>query len=273
MPNDRWDLSVHFDPASREPAAVAALAELTADPGRFTERELAGEGLDLHTLRGSRLSFYVRHGTRDVGIVDEIFGKRFYEPPPQVERILDRARPGLDCVDLGANIGLFGVYLLDRFPEARITAFEPDPDNDGVLRRCIEANAAEDRWRAVRACAGAATGTVAFLDGDLCGSRIAAPEEEGSARRVQVEDVLPRLDGTDLLKMDIEGGEWPILCDPRFAGCDVGAICLEYHPHLCPEESPRAAAERLLHGAGYRTELLFDRPDAGMLWAWRRRLD
>lgn len=268
MYDDRWSLSVHFE-ADRDPEAVAELARVTADPDRFVERELAGGGVGEHRLRGSDLSFFVRHGTRDVGIVDEIFAKRFYEPPEAVERLLEEAGPEVEFLDLGANIGLFGVYVLDRFPDARIVAFEPDRDNEALLRRCIEANGAEDRWEPVAACAGAADGTVEFMDGDFCGSRIAAPEEREAASEVPVEDVLPRLERTDFLKMDIEGGEWPILCDPRFPDAEVDVVCLEYHPHLCPGDSPREAVEGLLGDAGYVTELLFDRPDAGMLWAWR----
>lgn len=37
--------------------------------------------------------------------------------------------------DIGANIGIFSRYIRNRFPEARIIAMEPDPNNCDMLRR------------------------------------------------------------------------------------------------------------------------------------------
>jgi len=74
----------------------------------------------------------------------------------------------------------------------------------------------------------------------------------------------------DLVKVDIEGGEWDILLDPRFAQNPPRAIVLEYHPHLCPGDDPRAAAQEALARAGLSMAPIWHRADGyGMLWAWR----
>ena len=82
--------------------------------------------------------------------------------------------------------------------------------------------------------------------------------------------MLPQIADADLLKMDIEGGEWAILNDPRFARSPPRAVVLEYHPYLCPSADARAAAVQALESAGLRTAAIWHRADGhGMLWAWR----
>lgn len=256
----RFDLSPLFDCDARDPDLVAELAAIVATPGSFSLRELGGStDACAYRVRDSDVALHIRHGTRDLGILDEIFLREYYELP-------ERLRPApRNVVDLGANVGLFGVWLLDRFPDARITAFEPDRHNLELLERCAADNGGAERWRIVPACAAASDGAVPFLHGDFCGSRIT----EEAPELAPAVDVFPYLEGADLLKMDIEGGEWDILAEPRLAGAGVGAICMEYHPHRCPGAQPRDTAEQLLHAAGFETELLFDRPDGvGMLWAY-----
>ena len=43
-------------------------------------------------------------------------------------------------------------------------------------------------------------------------------------------DVFPYLAAADLVKIDIEGSEWEILADARFAGIAARVLVLEYHP-------------------------------------------
>jgi hypothetical protein len=84
-------------------------------------------------------------------------------------------------------------------------------------------------------------------------------------------DVFPFLEDVDLLKIDIEGAEWPILADPRFGAGVAKTLALEYHPYGSPEPDARALALRLLREAGYETKVSDFRlpPGHGMLWAWR----
>ena len=48
--------------------------------------------------------------------------------------------------------------------------------------------------------------------------------------------------------MDIEGGEWEILGDPRFEELGLTALALEYHPDQAPGADPRALRSRLYAG-------------------------
>ena len=273
--DERFSTPRLFDPveqrSDRHIADLRELSRLFEEGGLFLDRELQGLTAPAsYTLRGSGLTAVLRHGSRDLGVVDEVFGRSFYELPQPVEGLLTGLGRPPRVVDLGANIGLFGVWLLERFPGATVTAYEPDRFNAELLRRCVEANSGRGRWELVEACASTTDGTVAFVDGDFASSREAAPGESASAL-VTKADAMPHLGTADLAKLDIEGGEWALLADERFRASPPAAVTLEYHPHLCPGSRPRHEVERLLDAAGLtQREPLFERPDGvGMLWAWR----
>ena len=77
--------------------------------------------------------------------------------------------------------------------------------------------------------------------------------------------------GVDLLKMDIEGGEWLILEDPRFRASPPHALVLEYHPRGPSDGGAHGRVRSLIGDAGLtQTATIFRRDDGhGMLWAWR----
>jgi len=83
-------------------------------------------------------------------------------------------------------------------------------------------------------------------------------------------DAIPLLDRSDLAKVDIEGGEWAILGDPRLAAITPEAMVLEYHPYVCPTADPGRYATDCLTSAGYEVEQTLEfAGDHGLLWAWR----
>ena len=69
--------------------------------------------------------------------------------------------------------------------------------------------------------------------------------------------------------MDIEGGEWEILSDPRFAATGLRAICMEFHRYGCPTDDPASAVTQLLGAAGFSVAELREDGDAGIAWAIR----
>ena len=105
----------------------------------------------------------------------------------------------------------------------------------------------------------------------IAGAALSHVARDGEAGTVEValRDVLPELERADLLKMDIEGGEWDILTDERFPASAPPAVVLEYHPEGAPGQ-PRASVEQRLRAAGYELSPIWHRDDGyGMLWAWR----
>jgi FkbM family methyltransferase len=242
--------------------SYALRGSLVRERGRFVRNELRpGPVTATYRLRRSGVAVAIRHHTGDVMVFDEIFSQGEYEPPPGVEL------PAVgSAVDLGANIGLFGAWLLGRSPGARIVGYEPDPGSAAIHRLAIEANGLSDRWRLVEAFAGTRPGTTSFAAGQHAVSRA------GEGIEVPVVDVLPELANTDLVKIDIEGAEWPILADPRFRELRAQVVVLEYHAEGCPGADPVAAAERTLAAAGYEVVHAGSKPafGAGILWGVRR---
>jgi len=252
--------------------AVLLLARLVRESAAFAWHELRADGRRrAYELRDRGGRVVLEHGRPDVQVLDELFYQRLYEPPPEVRALLDARGEGLRAVDLGGNVGMFGVWLSGRFGFAALEAFEPDARNAGLLRETIAANGRAATWRLHQAAAGTADGTALFASGDFAMSHLLQPgEAPGAAVEVPVVDVLPLLRGADLLKMDIEGAEWPILADPRLATDGPAVVVLEWHPEGCPGPNPHVEARRLLEGAGYRTAPIFERDTGvGMGWAWR----
>jgi FkbM family methyltransferase len=251
----------------RHAGSAARLATFVRERARFAAAEMLRlPGVRRYHLRDGGRPVLMRHGTIDVWVFVELFVKRLYEPPPAVAAALERVAAPL-VLDLGANIGMFGLDALTRHPGARVIAYEPEPGNAAIHRRLIELNGGGDRWRLVEACAGPRDGSVSFMAGHGPGSHIVEGHPAGSIE-VPMVDVLGEIAEADVVKMDIEGGEWGILTDPRIAA--ARALVLEYHPEGCPREDTAGFAAELLAGHGFDVAPIFhDEAGIGMLWATR----
>jgi FkbM family methyltransferase len=243
----------------------------------FAGRELASGRIASYRLRESGLTVVVRHRTRDVDILREIFGGgaggHCYEPPIATAQALDET-PSPRVLDLGGNIGLFGAWACGRWPAARVTSYEPDPGNARLLAKTIAVNRLEARWEIVEAAVAARTGRAAFVAGAFADSHLAETPDDESIT-VPTVDLFELDHAVDLLKMDIEGGEWPILLEPRLRQLRARFVVLEWHGRSSPEPDAHEMVVRRLREVGYEhiedAGRDFD-ADVGVLWTWRSAL-
>jgi FkbM family methyltransferase len=238
----------------------------------FIYREIRkAPGVHGYELRsGGRVR--LRHHGIDAFLLDEVLHAEVYSIPAPVRQRLDARTAPLKIVDLGANIGLATKYLLRQYPAASVVAYEPDPSTVAVLRGFVADNALGDRVRLVEACAGPAEGEVQFhaLGSPLSGIVDPGVHDAGKTLSLPQRDAFPDLLEADLIKMDIEGGEWAILGDPRWREIRAEAVVLEYHAHSSLSRGPEAEARDALEAIGYAVEVRERHDSTGILWAWRR---
>ncbi|MCB1209982.1 MAG: FkbM family methyltransferase, partial [Verrucomicrobiales bacterium] len=149
----------------------------------------------------------------------EIFAKRMYEiPAMESPRILDG----------GANIGLAAIFFCQKYPGARVTCFEADPDVAVYLRKNLAAAGAET-VEVVEAALWSEDGSLTFSGEGSDAGRVG---ESGAGKTQQVRAVRlsPFLnERIDLLKLDIEGAEMAVLRECQNALGQVQRIFVEYH--------------------------------------------
>jgi FkbM family methyltransferase len=121
-------------------------------------------------------------------------------------------RPGMRCLDVGANVG-FTTELLGRLtgPTGKVVAFEPSPDNFAILRRRSWPAHVELR----QAAAGAENGTATlYVSDDLNVDHRTYPAEEHRREirvpLVRLDDALPG-EAIDFVKLDVQGDELQVL--------------------------------------------------------------
>jgi len=206
-----------------------------------------------------------RPPSNDLGNAMEVFLFGTYESP---KPLLDLKR----IVDLGANVGYSVVYFARKFPQAEITAWEPHPAHVQQLEANILANSLRDRVTIYPLAAGTQNQTKWLIDQGTS-SRVVDSYVSNSVK-IQVGDWLDdaRTATIDLLKMDIEGGEYDLLFDQRFEALNIPRIVVEWH---CNPDRPHGDLEvnERLRELGYelhacRTAEVGDMR-AGMLWAFR----
>jgi FkbM family methyltransferase len=244
-------------------------SSLVQERWRFVYNELRPRRVTAtYRLKQSGVAIAIRHKSPDILILDEMFSQHEYRLPTRLERLLERGDRRLRIADVGANIGLFGAWILGHFPDAEIVALEPDPANAQVHRATIAANDRAATWKLLEAGALTHPGTLRFATGSFTTSHVARPGEPGTD--VEAVDVFPLLAGVHLVKIDVEGAEWPIIGDPRLRGLEADVLVLEYHPEGSPDPQPWAAAARLLSEAGFETVAHHPKENGvGLIWAAR----
>jgi FkbM family methyltransferase len=114
-------------------------------------------------------------------------------------------------IDCGANIGISVLNYKLRYPGARIVAFEPDRDIHEVLQRNLAKNGAAE-VETVQAAVWTRAGYAPFVSNGTDGGRIATASRSHNAVSVPTVDLNAYLtEPVDLLKLDIEGGEYLVV--------------------------------------------------------------
>ena len=210
----------------------------------FAPRELSGRhSAHVYHVRDSGLRVLIVHGTSDAHALDQAFYQHDHEPRQAHWRPCGTSSRPSRALDLGANIGLWGLWLHGRFSVGHVLALEPRPQNVERHLRQIELNALGSSWEVLEAAAVTADGPVSFTIGQATNGRVTDAADAGAAS-VPGRDTFALLEDIDLLKIDIEGGEWAILADPRFKELGVPVVMLEYHAHGAPSADPASGARR-----------------------------
>jgi FkbM family methyltransferase len=198
--------------------------------------------LPLRSLRRAPIPVW----TRDTGRVfvshwcDLLVLGEIYLPPREYDF------PGLPdtahtIVDLGANVGLSARFLSERYRDAQVLAFEPDPDIFELAKRNVRAHpqvslrnagvAGEPGQLELHRFPGGSWGTSSFVT-------IQEVAETFTADAVTLDSIIDEVGDIDLLKIDIEGAEYEVL-----------EACQQLHRVRCiigeVHAIPNASAERL----------------------------
>ena len=232
---------------------VAAVPKLVFGVRGWTRlaADAMGRKREPYTLRTrSGCSCELRGGASDWWIFLEIFVFGIYR------RVVADARQAQVVIDVGANVGLFALYAASLNSNAVVHAFEPFPNNLEQLKRNLglnPGNKVRPHLAAVSDKSG--TATLYFTPGDDSGCSLSqAKGESCTVKTVGINELFRHCEVSrcDLLKMDCEGSELPIL---EAASPDVlakiGAVIMEYHKE---DEVPRLC--EILTSAGFKTEVL-----------------
>lgn len=202
-------------------------------------------------------------------IAREVCFMGYYEPQ-ETAVVRNLLEPGGCFVDVGANWGYFSLLAARLVgPSGRVVAFEPHPTLFAALTGNVRRNGLA-QVTALRVAAADRDGEMNLAGFAGCGqnsgvSRL-TDEPDPSVPNFRVptrllEEVLDEhmVEGVDLLKMDIEGGEGLVLPTLR-RGLSAGRyrhVLLELHPAALERQGRNAAAlVELLLGYGYRAWLI-----------------
>ena len=135
-------------------------------------------------------------------LVKEIFAEEVYKVKKNVEV--------KTILDLGSNIGLSVAYFKMRFPDAAIEAYEPDKESFKLLQK----NIIENNFKNIFAYEMAVSNKSGFLFAADVEEKASVNsqflrEEKDENNKVVSKDISEILNRNfDIIKMDIEGGEW-----------------------------------------------------------------
>ena len=172
------------------------------------------------------------------------------ELDPEFTRFVSRnVAPDAFCMDAGANIGIKAVQLARLAPRGRVVAVEAGPCLHECLRATLAANGLHNVATEHAALTARDGGTVRFAENSAYG-QISPEGVEVPAATLDAlvrQHGLPRL---DLLKMDLEGSELPVLRSSLdLFRRDGTVVCFEFNSWCMlgfTEDHPRHCLEWLL---------------------------
>ncbi len=231
------------DPPVRRAVNLEDRADLEALARAGQQAVYLGDDTALCRVLGKHLCYV---DTRDRALAPHLLLNGCWEPwiTLAIGRLL---RPGMICIDVGANLGYFTLLMADLVgPAGAVVAFEPNPRLCGLARSSLYASGFRDRTCLSEFAAADRDGAVVELSFDAAlpmNGTIVGGSRPGSTpvKTVRLDTACGGLPRLDLVKIDVEGAEeavWDGMQDllDRHAGA---CVVLEWN-------AQRPNAERLL---------------------------
>ena len=158
----------------------------------------------------------------DLSILYEIFWQQTY--------LLPHLKGGTfrTVIDVGANVGLAALFLLEQFPVSRLICVEPEPDNFRLLQKNLRGTPSV----ALQAALSATDGTVKIVSSPWAyNANVSAETGTTEVTAVCMPTLLrsQNLERVDLLKIDIEDYEHQVFAGPADWLAQVGTLLIEIH--------------------------------------------
>jgi len=161
------------------------------------------KNINLKLKNGVRKLYY-RVYSGDLDIFYEVFYRDAYamggKPLP----------PDPVIIDIGANIGIASLYLLNEYPGAKCVLVEPDPENIELLKKNLEEEIRTAKVEVVQSAIMDYDGTIGFRTEQLKFNSHVEDSEEGlQVESMTISSLLSKfsIDQVDLMKIDVEGAE------------------------------------------------------------------
>lgn len=233
-PPNREEWDGHVGQASSDLDEVVRSYMNSLEFSRRADRMLShrlNDRVSLVSLKG--FSIYVQEDDTAVG---QHVKRDAYEP--HVTAVFrDRLRPGMHVLDIGANIGYFTMLSASLVgPSGSVTAIEPNRDSARLLEASRRANSF-DNVVVLQVAAGRDRGLL-VLHGSYGNVMTSAAPEEAKALinsttvpSFRVDDLIPRNNKIDFVKIDVEGAEYNALLG-------ASELIKRCHPPIVSEFSP-----------------------------------
>lgn len=160
----------------------------------------------------------------------------FAEDAYRTADILAGLPEDLTVLDVGGHIGCFSLSIAQAAPKARVFTHEASPSTAEFLRRNISANGFDGRITVNATALSDHHGTLSFAS-NVLGSGLngmTSPEREANLVEVPCVTFAEAVAGAGgtvhLVKMDVEGAEYPIILSSQPADwAGVQRVAMEFH--------------------------------------------
>jgi FkbM family methyltransferase len=172
-----------------------------------------------------------------------VFREMFMEDFYDIKQVMEGLPANATIIDIGGNVGYFSFMMLSKLPNSKVIAYEPLLPNTKVFNANIALNEGLDKRVAVHQ--KAVTGTPIdfieiFFDGGNNNTVVASVYNDFDTQNQHSEKIPATslasiiadndLQQIDLLKLDCEGSEYPILYEsPKSVFTKIKKMVIEVH--------------------------------------------
>jgi len=204
------------------------------------------------------VKFKLRHCSWDSAIILETWRLNEYL------RFIPEIKENSIIIDVGAHIGVFSLFVANKFDNIKILAFEPNPNNFALLTENVKINQFENKIFPYRLALSDKSGKIVKVNihpyNTGMSSTVQSYEKTKKGKNhffeaptISLDDIFAKHNITDcsLLKVDCEGCEYIVVPNTKESTLKkIKNISLEYHK--CGDIKQ---IKKRLENVGFKTEL------------------